>query len=197
MLQLFVSASMACISSFFLKAEIFYLMIPVGVVSLLYAGRFIHPGLAGLREIPFSKAFIVSITWILVTVGLPIIYSDHGFDLNLVFFVIGRFLFILALAVLFDYRDRSIDDQSMRTMPQIFGKMGSLWLVSIMVTCSVIFEIWSGIVTVYSTLPVGLCALVLTFLAPNNKSDFFYSFYVDGLLLLPALFLFAQIIISG
>lgn len=172
-------------------------MIPVGAISLLYAGRYIHPSFNGLREIPFSKAFIVSITWILVTVGLPFMHSNHAFDLHLIYFVMGRFFFILSLAILFDYRDRAIDDHSLRTMPQILGTKASLWLVGFLVISSVGFEIWSGIVFLYSAILVGLFALVLTFLAPNKKGDFFYSFYVDGLLLLPALFLFAQIIISG
>lgn len=155
-----------------------------GVISMAY----FLPGL-DLRRIGILKPFVIGSVWALFLVG------RHGFpdSERAWWFFAERMCFISALAMVFDIRDREIDERyGTHTFPVRWGidltraAAGVLMLGSFMIS-SLVFRQGSSYLF---SLPLFLLVLVLV-AAPRR--EWFYLLLVDGIILaqgLTELFLF-------
>jgi hypothetical protein len=97
---------------------------PALVLTLFYV---VPPGLVGgrtigLRRLPLLKALLIAAAWALVTVGLPLALNDADRSADRAGWLFAmQSAFFLALAITFDLRDRAIDPQGLRTIPQVAG----------------------------------------------------------------------------
>lgn len=118
------------LSGYFLEAKVQLALVPVAIVSVLYSFPAFHLQRRSysLREIPFVKIFLIVIVWSVTTVVLPAVQMDvswKGIPVLLVF--AERFIFLFALAILFDVRDMELDKRSrLKTIPVIMGKRNSI-----------------------------------------------------------------------
>lgn len=77
-----------------------------------------------LRTIPFLKAFWVSLIWTMLFFYLPLAHNESIFNLKL----IAPFLFFYALTIPFDIRDQWLDDQQLKTLPQLVGTKNAIYI---------------------------------------------------------------------
>ncbi|MCC7503105.1 MAG: hypothetical protein IT229_11290, partial [Flavobacteriales bacterium] len=103
---------------------LFRILWPAVVITLFYV---VPPGVVGgrtigLRRVPLLKALLIAAAWSLVTIGLPMAIKgmDQVADRSGWHFAM-QFTFFLSLAIAFDLRDRAIDPQGLRTIPQVLG----------------------------------------------------------------------------
>lgn len=172
---------------FLLEARTLVLLIPIGIVAIFYVGKFFFKGMGGLRDIPFLKVYFVSISWVCVSAGLPLLNGDEAWTEVVWMISASVFLMVFAVAIIFDLRDVSLDEKGKRTLPQL---VGTNWTILIAVT-SLFFSMTIPVL-IDSTmwvlsLPVVVVGTGLLVNASEEKSDLFFSFYLDGLLILPGL----------
>ena len=178
------------------------LLIFLGVLSVAYAlpifsfnnKRF------GLRNIPGIKLFLIAIVWSLSTVLLPIVEMENtvGFALSsreTILLVAKRFLLVAAITIPFDIRDLFQDRSSaLKTIPVLLGEKKAYLF------CQIILSIYLVLLFLFTDrFDQNFIALSLTiFLAgwlifKSNfaKDEYYYFFYLDGILILQFLMLIA------
>lgn len=174
---------------FFLQFQITtQLMISfIGGLSLLYP--------FGLRKIPFSKIFIISIVWAISTLLLLALENNIVLSNDIVLHLVSRFLFVFAITIPFDIRDFSYDIEKIKTIPIFFGvKKAKIIAVFSLIICSVfsIFQYTKNALNFENLLALILLYFVSSFLivkSDRNKGEFYFSFWVESLSILCYLFL--------
>ena len=146
-----------------------------------------------LRRIAIGKTIYLSFVWVYVTTVLPVVIGGNNWDTSEILFTIARFFLIYAICIIFDYRDREEDRrQGIRSMITWFSekKVDRLFYSSIFIYCVATIALFqSG----FSFPVIGallIPALVTTALYPaskNQRSDYFYYFILDGLMMASAL----------
>lgn len=175
-----------------------------GAVAVIYSAPMIpfNGKLIRLRDVTGVKVFVIALTWTLVCVWIPfsLVFkaesSSMMWELNSQAFVwkwsLIFFLAAVALTLPFDVRDMDFDKGVLRSLPMIFGARTITFTAAVIVLISGflfwIFEsqisgtAWpSGIWFGYFLWSLIAFAAVMK---SNNRSEHYYSFLIDGLLLL-------------
>ena len=162
-----------------------------GIISVFYP--------FGLRRIPFSKIFVISLVWTISTMLLLVFENNIPITQNVVLHLLSRFLFVFAIIIPFDIRDLKYDAKNLRTIPLFLGVQKSKIIgVLALLICAIIAIFQSFENTVISS---NLLALILLYFVASifivksdeNKSEMYFSFWIESLSILAYLFL----IISG
>lgn len=172
------------------------LLIFLGALSVAYSLPLFAIGdhKFGLRHIPGLKAVLITLVWTLSCVLLPILEAQdlHLANISLrdtTILVAKRFLFIGALTVPFDIRDLFHDRASgLKTIPVAWGERnaylfcqfllaGYIFLLFIFRNHGFSVDFWSLTATVVLT---GW----LIFKSKWEKNEYYYFFYLDGVLIL-------------
>lgn len=175
-------------------------LVPVGVISLAYTIPLIpwKGSLIRLRDIPGLKIFLIAFVLGLTTVLLPILaYSTPSALLHpeIIFIFLRRIFFIFAITIPFDIRDMEYDRQNQTlSLPVLFGERRSklLGILALLIFCAL------GLLQYLFVSDTPLCyilALVLSacpsawiiLRSGEGKGDFFYSFCLEGMMLLQCL----------
>ncbi len=154
--------------------------VPVG-----YKSRKVRP----LRSVPLLKVFLIAYVWAVVTALFPLM--DTGLQVwahQALLLFARRFLFILALALLFDIRDYTYDrSTNTLTFPGLMGvrntKLLSLVLLLLYVIISVSTE--TGPVQI-ALVASGLSSALVVFFSSEHKPRIYYALLADGAMLLHA-----------
>ena len=162
-----------------------------GVLSLLYP--------FGLRRLPFSKIFIISLVWTISTMLLLVLENNIPITYNVILQLMSRFLFVFAITIPFDIRDLKYDAQNFKTIPLFFGVQKSKII-------GVLALIICGIISFFQSLEndlilSNLLALILLYFVASifivkseeSKGEMYFSFWIESLCILGYFFL----IISG
>lgn len=184
------------LTAFFLNSYTLVFLIGCGLISWRYALSFPWPQgrKKTLRELPYLKLWLIALIWAAVTVIVPVIhvrkitFSDSGLFLLC-------FLFIAAITIPFDIRDRYSDSPSMKTLPQQLGVKGALKVSLLLLALAMLLTLWifpssTGVALLISFAISG----GIIWSARKPQPELFYSGLIDGLLLLQPLLilLFAQ-----
>ena len=137
----------------------------------------------GLRYLPYLKSFVVAACWASVVVLLPLLNHQIEFDI-----VIGLLWFQMALwtfstMIPFEIRDISNDNESMKTIPQVFGVRGAKMIGTMMLFGVVILSYFLSLQS-YDMIPtLTACALALLCLWKSTiqQSTYYASFWVEAL----------------
>ncbi len=143
------------------------------------------------RDFPIVKIFFIALVWVLITVFLPAIESKSVISVTqLVYWAVIVFLVIIALTIPFDVRDLEFDDASLRTLPMLMGEMRAVRFAQLLLLISSLillfaptkisplifapsyYLLWSS----FSILFLHNCS--------KSKSEYYFSFSVDGLIIL-------------
>ncbi len=171
------------VSVFFQRFEVLLALVPLGVLSFWYT---VPVGVFRLKDIPYLKTFIVAGVWTVVTAWLPIWRPDTPIDLAFGMHLFTRFLFMSAITLPFDYRDRDRDRAAgIKTLPQRLGTTGTKML------SFVLLALFAGLHGVHhspqiflgSALTAGFTALIIAAMSPE-RGDVYYSVGVDGTMVL-------------
>lgn len=143
----------------------------------------LYPGGPRLRDLPYLKVIWVALAWTLMTdaflVGTAWLYWAE---------TPIRFLFTLAIALLFDTRDIVLDRrQGVRTLAAHYPLLNRCLAMGLLLACALasLFVYSPGL---GSSLAVGyLAAAAIGIHTDAARGEDFYATYVNGALLLPPL----------
>lgn len=148
----------------------------------------------GLRNIPGLKLLLIGATWALSVVLLPVFEAEHLYhikitDADILLLSAKRFLFITAMAIPFDIRDLFQDHKlGLKTIPVVFGEKNAYLLCQFLLVGYLIlmflFQDQGFNPNFYALTITILLAGWLIFRSKFEKNEYFYFFYVDGVLIL-------------
>ena len=177
----------AVILIFFFPFKFILFFAPIAVLAFAYFFPQTH-----LRSVTGLKAGIVTLVWTCVTVVYPLlIIADFKFS----FFrerevlILLNFLFIFPLSVIFNVRDIEADKKAgVKTFPVIYGvkRTIAVCIASIVVFAVIVIISDFGITTKSALLLSATAAAASIFAASEKRSDHYYSFWIDGMILLQA-----------
>lgn len=190
-----IGASGTAVLACFLSPASLWLMIPFGIISLGYALKFLpaKKGKLNLRDIPALKIVLISLTWAIPTVFLPLLNSPNQIGNEHFIFSLERVFFVIAITIPFDIRDLKYDSSSMKTMPQLLGIKGSLWLSVILLIICAGFDLWllglgtlsfASLIALYFSYCVAAWVITLT---THSRPELYFAGILDGLFLLQVL----------
>lgn len=133
---------------FRLKQEVFYMMIPLGVLSIGYSIPFIkyNGKWYRLRDLKGAKVFIIAFVVALITTVVPIIERKDFFNMEFICLFIGRIMFLMAITLPFDIRDIKIDQkEKVYTIPIWLGVKKTKWLVNILLMIFIVLSVFQWI----------------------------------------------------
>ncbi|GAB2985155.1 hypothetical protein GCM10027049_24520 [Mucilaginibacter puniceus] len=177
------------------------LLIFSGIISVCYGLPIFTLGdqKFGLRNIPGLKPFLITLVWVLSTVLLPILEAKelHLTTVSMqdtTLLIAKRFLFVFALTVPFDIRDLFEDNKlGVKTIPVIIGEKKAYLFCSVLLLGYVVMLFLyrnNGFNTDFFalTLTAGLTGWLI-FKSKWEKNEYYYFFYMDGVLILQYVFL--------
>ncbi|MCA8832246.1 UbiA family prenyltransferase [Hymenobacter pini] len=164
-------------------------LLHLGLISVLYSmpllkrqGRW-----WALRDLPLLKVFLIAYVWAGVTVWIPALYLGRGLMEPVVWLLfLRRFLFILALAFVFDIRDYTKDQATgTRTFPGLFGIQAtkSIALAALLLAAVLVPPGTPAAQHLPLLLPLLAAAGVIWF-AEEKRPDYYFALLTDGVMVL-------------
>lgn len=150
----------------------------------------ILPKAQRLRDLPYLKIFLIAICWTFFTLIIPL----QGLieDSNLIGLGVERLIFIFAITIPFDIRDRQIDDnKGLSTIATTLGIKHAQTLSYILLTLAggiLLYFKYVGIIGPYYFFPLGISytiALLLISFADKQRTDSYFTGWIDGVMILP------------
>ncbi|RSK30199.1 UbiA prenyltransferase family protein [Hymenobacter metallilatus] len=164
-------------------------LLHLALISVLYSLPLLrrHGRWWALRDVPLLKVFLIAYVWAGVTVWVPALYLGRQLLEPVVgILFLRRFLFILALALVFDIRDYSKDRATgTRTFPGVFGVLATKLLALV--------ALGGAALLVPPGAPAGqeaalllplLVAAAVIWLAEETRPDYYFALLTDGVMLL-------------
>ena len=115
-----------------------YVLIPLGVLTFLYAMPVFNRFQKNLRSISYLKIVVVALVWTGVTVLLPLYKSYAIYEYS--YLLVQRFLFVVVLILPFDIRDVQYDAVALQTIPKRIGVAQTKKLGYILLMICVVLE---------------------------------------------------------
>ncbi|MBI4945887.1 MAG: UbiA family prenyltransferase [Bacteroidetes bacterium] len=178
-----ISFLVISITVFFFPLKFILLMIPNAVLAFAY----FFPQ-TRLRSITGLKAAVVAVVWTMVTYVYPLLLcpltcgeSWRG--------VSERFLFMLPLCIIFNVRDIEADRiAGVRTIPVVYGTRATIiiCLISLLLFSILVFFHRRGSAETMALIASAIVSAILILKSSHNKHDYFYSFWIDGMIILQA-----------
>lgn len=172
------------------------LLIFLGVLSFSYGLPLFTVGdqKFGLRNIPGLKLFMITLVWTMSSVLLPVLEAQamHLTTISMrdtTILLAKRFLLIGALAIPFDIRDLFEDKQlGLKTIPVAWGEKNAYLFCQVLLAGYVVLLFLfrnNGFNTDFLALTLT-AALTgwLIFKAKFERNEYYYFFYLDGVLIL-------------
>jgi len=178
---------------FYLLPHWHWLLVSAVITFLYSAPKIPHPYFRALRKVAIGKTIFLALVWMYVTTILPVIIAGAPFTIPILLFVVSRFLFIYAICIMFDFRDRA-DDQAagIRSMVTWFTEKGvnrlffSALLLFAICTAFLAYYGFSTTTIVLLLVPSIIAAVVYEY-SKTNFSDYLYYLILDGLMMFSAL----------
>jgi hypothetical protein len=172
-----------------------FLLFACGVLSLFYVVKI--PGKIGrnLRDIPSLKIFLIGIVWAATSTFLPYL-NEPAETVGIPWLLfLADFIFILALTIPFDIRDIILDESNKNTIPQLLGEKKALWIAVIMLLAN--YALLTLIADSFLAFTLICLILSIIFVRASTKDapDIYFSFFIDGLLILQPLFIFVDLLL--
>lgn len=185
---------------FFISVYSLILISVTGVLAFAYAlPLFMLNGKPiGLRNLPGVKLFLISLIWSVSSVIFPIIEAEQQHIINVpvhdIFLLAAkRFLFIAAITIPFDIRDFFQDKLfELKTLPVLIGIKKSHWICfSFLLLYLILLLLFNN------TWDLNILALTLTILTAAwlifksnfKRNEYYYFFFLDGIMILQFLLL--------
>lgn len=172
--------------SLFIPRSLFLPIVVSVLGTLLYVLPVNHYGRL-VRNLPFIKIGLVALIWMVVTGWMPAIIDGNSPDIYL---LAARFFFIAGITLPFDLRDIKADANSdTMTFVRYCGWRRTRMVALIFLGISFLLEVFGNRpLTDILVLSVTLLVAAALIVGLNaNRSNLYYSFGLDGTLLLPLL----------
>jgi 4-hydroxybenzoate polyprenyltransferase len=179
----------------FLSTESKILLFFVGLISIGYNLPIftLNDKKFGLRNIPGIKLILIAMVWSLSVVLLPILELESNQHIlvparDIILLIAKRFLFVAAITVPFDIRDLFQDrNNELKTIPVMLGEkkayffcMGllAIYLVLLFLFTKSFDRNFFGLMTTI------ILAGWLIFRSEWERNEYYYFFYLDGVMLM-------------
>jgi 4-hydroxybenzoate polyprenyltransferase len=201
MVTLTIVSTLALVPLFFLvSTSSKILLVFLAVLSFAYALPLFAIGdkKFGLRNIPGLKLFLITFVWTISSVLLPVLEAQAAHQASIsmrdtTILLAKRFLFIGALAIPFDIRDLFEDKQfGLKTIAVAWGEKNAyLFCEALLIGYVILLFMFR-----YGGFSADFWALTLTIILTGwlifrskwEKNEYYYFFYLDGVLILQYLF---------
>ncbi len=180
LLTIFSFIISAFLALFYFTLNDLLLSLPAFLIVIFYA-TFFSKKSKGLRSLPFVKIFMIASVWAYVLGVYPLLIS--GETSGFLFVFLDKFCFILAITIPFDIRDLLYDKSYQKTIPMLFGVLGSKIVALVFLAVSFYINLWF-VANIYFLVGFYLITAALILLSNNKKPELFYSGLIDGLLVL-------------
>lgn len=191
----------AGISVLMLCTEVWLLLTPFAFLSVAYVLPII--GRKGtktkLREFGLNKIFSIAVVWAVVTVFIPLVntngllvlyYSDYWL------MALERALFIFAITLPFDVRDIKNDRKiNVKTIPILIGVKKTVGLAVLLLLIYVGLIWFRGSQMMIGHLIGAMLTAILVLRTNENRTDMFYSFTLEGTMMILAVSVWAATIL--
>lgn len=183
------------ITCFFAKKTVLLLLLPLGIITVLYTFPLlkIKGNRIRIRELSFAKIFIIAFVWTISTILPPIIQSAQAFFTAMVFqLMLERFIFIVAITIPFDIRDIHNDHQiGLKTIPIMIGEHKAWMLSSLLLVLFILLSFIDNFFNQSLYIFYGLfLSIIITLICINHKKlKQWPSYYhiLDGMIIVQAL----------
>jgi len=182
----------------FNRPRILFLLVPLGVVSIFYELPLLkyRKEFERIRNLWLSKAFLITTVWAITTALLPAINIHFSLrNHNAWMVVMERLIFIFILALCFDARDVEFDrSDHLKTIPIVYGerKTMALYQVFSLLFLAITFIHYVIMAHQWKTEIAMAVSCALTYVVVSRttprKSDYYYMFVVDGMMLFQFVF---------
>lgn len=197
---LIIGASGSIFFLFFLKQDL-KLILSLVLFTILYSSPKIKfEKFTFFKKFGTAKTLYLTAIWTLVTVSLPLSSMDSFDASQSVLFFANRFMLIYAICILFDLKDKEYDIQ--RGIKSVVTIFEDKKINRLLIFCTILFFISSiafyifskDVVLISSLIIPGIVLLFLLKKSKNTKSDYWFSFVLDGLMMLSPIlyFIFSQ-----
>ena len=152
-------------------------------LTLLYTLPF-FPNKQNARNWKGLKIYIVGITWVGVTVILPLVEAGIPFSKDVFLMALQRFLLIFSMVLVFDIVDVKEDDIHLQTVPQKIGvkltkKLGYI-LLFLLLLLEFFYTNNHHFLPFFFKLLVCGTITVFLFFANENRSRYYASFWLES-----------------
>ena len=185
----------ACYFSIQLIVYWHWLLLTAFVTFLYSAPKIPLAPFEALKKIAVGKTAFLALAWTHIPFILPVLFSTTNWTIPEYLFIFNRFYLIYSICILFDYRDRKSDRQhGIRSMITQFTPAGinALFYGSLTVfIASGLFVYWHGFSAMQTAailLPGAIIGAVYKS-SKNKTSDYYFYFFLDGLMALSSLLL--------
>tara|TARA_B100000886_G_scaffold326097_1_gene272287 strand:+ start:369 stop:1181 length:813 start_codon:yes stop_codon:yes gene_type:complete len=178
---LFLSALLFLIGVFYLPFTAQLLLLLTLVLVLLYCLPL--PGLKiNFRGFRGLKIHLVTLSWVLTTVFLPLSIADKSFTEGSWVYGFQRYLFVLVATLPFEIRDLKLDDPHLSTLPQKLGISGTKILGVILLLFFMILEVcFLKSKYFFITIFIVVLLMFVLLISKAEQSKYFSSFWVEGI----------------
>ena len=187
-----------------LKLNLLFVLLPVGIISVWYVIdlRILGLKIPSLRVIPYIKIILISIVWSIVTAIFTILNNGQVsaiLNLDVILIFLQRMFFVFAITLPFDIRDMEYDKKrDLKTIPLFFGiekakiiaqgaLLGFSGLVILQYVTGSKLEPEEAIALVVS----AAVSSFIIYKTHENQKEYFYSFIMDGTMILQFLLVLA------
>lgn len=167
-----------------IRTEAFVVLLPFSLMTLLYLTPvpFLKNKKVALRKIPGFKIFCIAASWAGLVVLFPLVQTGLSLGMQEWLFFLQQFLFVFVLTLPFDVRDLNFDQKDLKTVPQLIGVKQTklLGVLLVFVYCVIAFFGYDTVLFL-SVLSVGVVLTFLLLRVTSKQSEFFASFWVEGI----------------
>jgi 4-hydroxybenzoate polyprenyltransferase len=173
----------------------YWLLLTAFVTFLYSAPKIPLPLFRSLRRIAVGKTVFLALAWTEIPFMLPLLFSKVDWPPAEHLFVFNRFFLIYAICIVFDYRDREADRRdgirSLVTALDDAGINRLFWGALAVFGLSTVAFRWTDVPTaaIFVLAAPGVILALLYSHARQRRSDHFYYFVLDGLMMLSSLLL--------
>ncbi|MBD1397246.1 hypothetical protein H9Q13_08730 [Pontibacter sp. JH31] len=170
----------------------FWLVLLLALISVGYTVPLLFRRVKPLRSVPLLKVFLIALVWSVVTVLFPLVDASVEIEAGALLLWARRFLFILALALLFDIRDYTYDRNTRTlTFPGLIGEgYTRLLSLSLLLLYLVLVSYTENGPVLIGLVSATLVASLIVWHASEEKPRIYYALLADGAMLVHFAFVY-------
>lgn len=141
------------------------------------------PGLKiNLRGFKGLKIHLVALSWVLITVFLPLSLEGKSIKYFSLVYGLQRYFFVIAATLPFEIRDLKLDHPNLSTWPQRWGVKNTKVMGFILLILSIFLELWFELTSDFQiTIFTIMLLMIFIFISKEEQPKYFSSFWVEGI----------------
>jgi 4-hydroxybenzoate polyprenyltransferase len=203
LLLLFCFGFLLSFYSFLELRQYFNVIVPLIILTFLYSSGKLPAGpFRFFRKYFIGKTIYLAAMWTLVTAFLPLYISGLSWNASHSIFIINRFFFLFAICILFDLRDRDADSaQGIRSLITLLnpGGIRILFYSSLalsFLSTTILYKTFTFTELIIIQLPAAVAVFIYSY-SVQTRSELWFFFFLDGLMMLSGLLSLAALILPA